>query len=353
MEDLLNQNQTIDCNQTLSVEMRQILLIAVGATAFLSTATSTVAIVLLFCQRMYQRFTHRLVLYLLFYADFSSATLFMGITGLFKTFVMSEAYTPFCSASGFLNEYSGFAQLLSQTVLTFHIGCLIVLVEIRCTRPLGHNYLGITTAFEMNSTRKAKCYGRCLELFFALSPLVIPHSFIWVPFINDNYGHAYGLWCWIRRTGDNCKPVPSGIVEEYAIYYGPLLFLTFANACVIITTIVTISWKAYHAHKLGEISTGYQDTMKQVLPILAYPIIFQVLSWFSLADRLYSLLSSESNIPLFVIHSIGSPSWGFFAAVTFAIYFVVWKKHKIQKEKRLRASEGLPILRDEDISSDA
>ena len=341
-------NMSVSCNQTLSEALIQNLSIIICAISFLSVITCIAAVVLLLWQRMYRTFTHRSILYLLLYTIFACGSFTLRLAGAFNNFVTSEAYTPFCSFSGFLTQYSIFVQLLTQTVLTIHLGCVILLVEIRCTRPLGHHYLGITSAFETgSSSHKAKRYSQCLELVYALSPLVLPLYFVWVPFIHNNYG-SVGVWCWIRRVGDDCEQVLSGVIEQYTLWYGPLFLLTLVNTCIIIATIVTIICKAYKLQKSGETPTDYRDTLKQVLPILAYPIIFQLLSWFALAHRLSNLISPTIPIvPLLIIHSIAAPSRGLFAAATFMVYFVVWKRHKKEKEKQ-RVISNLPPLEDED-----
>ena len=170
-----------------------------------------------------------------------------------------------------------------------------MLVELRCTRPLGLHYLSITSAFESeSSTHKAKRYAVYLELIYALSPAVLPLLFVWVPFITGDYGKA-GLWCWIRRVNDNCELVISGVIQQYTLWYGPLLLLTLTNTCVIITTIIIICRKAYLFKKSGETPTDYKNTLKQVLPILAYPVIFQILNFMVYASSSYSKSNKLNN----------------------------------------------------------
>ena len=322
--------------------------IGIGVTALSSLTASAAVIVLFCCQKMLNKFTHRLIIYLLAYSIFISAALALRLTSSLTAFAASEAYGPFCVISGFLSQYSGWTMLLSQTVIVVHIGCLVVLVEVRCTRPLGHHYLGITSAFESGS-RNAKRYAVCLELVYALAPALIPLLFAWVPFTTNDFGPA-GLWCWIRRTDEEkCELVISGVIQQYTLWYGPLMVVTLTNTTVIIITIATICKKAHHFKKSGETPTGYKNTLKQVLPILAYPVIFQVQSWFALTNRLYGLLSSSRFLPLLIIHSIGSPSWGLIAAIVSIIYFAVWKrKAAIEEQQRKRAVSNLPPLREEE-----
>ena len=320
--------------------------IGIAVSAGISAAACSVAVILLLWQRMYRCFTNRLVLYLLLYTMANALNYVMRLGGTFPSFVKSEVYNDwFCPFHGFLTLYFDFAQLLMQTGLTFHIGCLVVLVEVRCTRPLGHCYQGITSAFESGS-RNAKRYAVCLELVYALAPALIPLLFAWVPFTTNDFGPS-GLWCWIRRTDEEkCELVISGVIQQYTLWYGPLMVVTLINTTVIIITIATICKKAHHFKKSGETLTGYKNTLKQVLPILAYPVIFQVENFIALAHRLGNLINSAIIVPLLIIHGAFIPSNGLFAAIAFFVYFAVWKKHALDN-KRQRVSSDLPPLEDE------
>ena len=336
-------NNKVICDQ-LSEGLRTNIPLGNAAVGSLSLIACIGAVILLLWQKMHHTFTHRMVLYLLVYTVFQTVTYVLRVGGAFVSFVESEHFTPFCIFSGFFTEYIIAAQLFIQVLVTLHIGCVVVLVELRCTRPLGLHYLSITSAFESeSSTRNAKRYAVYLELIYALSPAVLPLLFVWVPFITGDYGKA-GLWCWIRRVNDDCELVISGVIQQYTLWYGPLLLLTLINTCVIITTIIIICWKAYQFKKSGETPTDYKNTLKQVLPILAYPVIFQILNWFALAHRIVNLINSTTPVlvPLLIAHTAVIPTHGLFSAAAFLVYFTVWKKrtkNDVRQQRLLPADD--------------
>ena len=277
---MLGNESCEDLSQTIRT-----VIIGVAVSAGISAAACSVAVILLLWQRMYRCFTHRLVLYLLLYTTFNGLNHVLRLGGAFPLFVQSDEYKSFfCPIQGFLTLYFDFAQLFMQTGLTFHIGCLVVLVEVRCTRPLGHHYLGITSAFESEGSRNAKRYAVRLELVYALAPALIPLLFVWVPFTTHNFGREE-FWCWI--TAARNETLLSGEIERLVLWHSPLTVITLINTTVIIVTIVTICKKVYHFKKSGETPTGYKNTLKQVLPILAYPVIFQVEYWVHQFVRIY------------------------------------------------------------------
>ena len=334
-------NNGVICDQ-ISESLQKNILLGSTVVGSLSLIACIGAVILLIWQKMHHTLTHRLVLYLLIYTIFQAVAYVLGVGGSFVSFVESQNFTPFCIFSGFFTEYTIAAQLFIQVLVTLHIGCVVMLVELRCTRPLGLHYLSITSAFESeSSTRNAKRYAVYLELIYALSPAVLPLLFVWVPFITGDYGKA-GLWCWIRRVNDNCELVISGVIQQYTLWYGPLLLLTLINTCIIITTIIIICRKAYQFKKSGETPTDYKNTLKQVLPILAYPVIFQILSWFALAHRIVNLINSTAPVlvPLLIAHAAVLTTHGLFSAAAFLVYFAVWKKQTKKAEKQ----QGLSSL---------
>lgn len=337
------------CEYMLTNGLRHYLPVAICATALLSLAGCCTAVLVLTWARMYRTFNHRMILYLLIYTIFGALVYGMRIAGFIHPSRTGHAYAVFCSIAGFLNQYAGTAQLIIQTLVTFHIGCTVLLVEARCTRPLGHHYLGITTAFDTDSSSsKAKRYFRRLELVYALSPALLPLLFVWIPFTTGDYGQA-GIWCWIRSTNDTCDLILSGIAEQYLMWYAPRLLLALVNTFTIVSTVSVISWRAYQFINNKETSSSYTDTLKQVLPILAYPVIFQILGWFALAHRITNLAFSRRTAALLVLHSIGTASRGLFAAAVFHVYFVVWRS---QSKKRVRSETDLPPLRLNNEDSD-
>ena len=316
--------------EVFSEDFKRYLPIGISSTALLSLAACSVVAILLLCQKMYCAFHHRIILYLLLYTILADASYMLRIVGAFSLTKSGDFNPVFCSISGFLNEYTDLAQLLIQTIVTVHVGCMVLLIEVRCTRPLGHHYLGITTAHETESSScKAKRYMRRLELVYALSPAVLPLLFAWIPFVTGDYGKA-GIWCWIRSTTGNCSElVISGITEQYLLWFIPESVLTLVNTTIIIVTITVITWKFKQT-----MSAGYKEMLKRVLPILAYPIIFQLLHWFALINRIVSKITRPVKIPaLVVMHSIGTASSGLFAAAAFTVYFVVWRNQLKKRER--------------------
>ena len=75
--------------------------------------------------------------------------------------------------------------------------------------------------------------------------------------------------------------------------------------------------------------------LKISLPLLAYPIVYQILSIFAIANQLYNVVNGHFLLGLWIAHALSSGSRGFFAGVTLIIHLCMVKfngsGHKKQK----------------------
>ena len=79
----------------------------------------------------------------------------------------------------------------------------------------------------------------------------------------------------------------------------------------------------------------YRQALKETLLLIAYPIIFQILGWLALANRLYHTISDSytKEEVLWVVHAVADPSWGFFSGVTFVLHLLFLGKFKLYKTR--------------------
>ena len=71
--------------------------------------------------------------------------------------------------------------------------------------------------------------------------------------------------------------------------------------------------------------------IKELLPLLAYPVIFFVISMFPLINRIYSAISSNASFELVLAHSITEPLYGFCSSWTLIIHILIMRQLKKKK----------------------
>ena len=118
---------------------------------------------------------------------------------------------------------------------------------------------------------------------------------------------------------DNCDTIDAGKIEQMAIWYGPFSVLLLVNTLVIVIIIgVLVSRTVRDRYKkcslsdpahapllrfgptsVNDYNNNKNEQQKQLLklslPLLAYPIVYQILSFFAFADRLYRIVNNNQD----------------------------------------------------------
>ena len=311
------QNSSTDnCNVSFTKDQKNELLLAMASSGAVSTVMCMIAVILVIYWRMYKYFVYRLALYqvlsCLLFSVSESLVLMNYNYNETKRFHVSA-----CLATAFLMQYTMWVKLLFTLCLVFHLFCLAVCLK---------NFTKLEIAYVLLS---------------ALSPLLNA----WIPFVNNFYNLAGG-WCWIHAWKDNCPThkYKNGIIEQFTLWYGPLFVaLTLCLIAVIMIVLVLVR-RAYLSHKKEAeplITENRNKTaLKELLPLLVYPIIFFVLAVFPLVDRIYGAASKSkhgSYYTLLMAHSITQASWGFFSALALIIHVLYMRfRRKIHLHRAQR-----------------
>ena len=315
--DALNSSMS-DCNMSFTKDQKNDLLLAMASSGAVSTVMCLIAVILVIYWRLYKYFVYRLALY-----QVLACLLFSVSESLVLMNYNYNETKPFhvraCLATAFLMQYTMWVKLLFTLCLVFHLFCLAVCLK---------NFTKLEIAYVLVS---------------ALSPLL--HA--WIPFVNNFYNLAGG-WCWIHAWKDNCpsKKYKNGIIEQFTLWYGPLFVALSLCLIAVIMIVLVLARRAYLSLKKEAeplITENRNKTaLKELLPLLVYPIIFFVLAVFPLVDRIYGAASKSkhghgSYYALLMAHSISQASWGFFSALALIIHVLyVYLRRKIHLKRGQR-----------------
>ena len=281
---------------TFSPGQLEVLVITTSGVGLLSFVASAFAIVTAVgFYKAHKMFSQRLVLYVL-----TSVLAHSGVL-VVQAAVKYTNILGLCKTLAFLLQYALGLKFLFIFWITFY---LYLLAEFNCILNKGKH-----------------------EAVYVISSVVIPLLLAFVPLFTNTYGLVGGAWCWIMSTDNNCKPLTAGVIEQFVLWYGPLVVLAVLDVLAI-TRIAYIlckrAWKYDREHRDPSLpNINHKAALKEVLPVIAYPILFHATSLFSLADRL-----TNSSFGLTLAQIIVIPSWGWIAAVTLLIYLHVLRKHK-------------------------
>ena len=202
-------------------------------------------------------------------------------------------------------------ELLFTSWFTFHIFCLTILQR----------------NFEY------------LEPLYFLSSVLVPLTFIWIPYMYDAYALSIA-WCGIPTLKENeCQRFIPGIYSIFILWYGPLIVIQNLNAIAIIIIVIALVYRSC-GQKRRSTSLVTQNhaqsnmqALKETLPLVSYPIIFYFLTFIPLTDQIYQSTMEQANYYLIMTHIISIGLWGFFFSSTQLVHVLVNKKFRRKKKK--------------------
>ena len=228
--------------------------------------------------RSYRRFNHRLVLYLLLATLAKAVSLSLGLAPVKYEegrVAVRGGWESFCVAAGFLAELSSW---LEHMVIGWIALYFIMLVASKRLVALpAHEWVGV-----------AVCG-------------VVPVVIACVPFVGGMYGLA-GLWCWIKLTESDCKSKYAvGLGYQFGLSYGPFVILVFFALVSIVVVFAALCRNMLHSRRILR-STVNQQSLKESMPLLVYPIIYTLIFGLQIANRVYSAVGvAQGHKPYFAL----------------------------------------------------
>ena len=335
-------NNTSNESQTLSTEDKEHILLTMSGTGFIAAAVCLVALVMLCVFKLYRFPVHRLAMYQVM------AALFFSLVCILELINYPDDHNPFtnisnviCPATGFLMEYSLWVKLLFTLCLTFHLFAYSIFY---------------------------KDFKR-FEIAHVIISIFFPLLFVWIPFVTSDYGKAGASWCWITPWNNNSDPFnksTNGLVEEYVLLYGPaMLSLTLA----VIAVMVIISVLVYRAYcrNTSDIDENtplfigdnkHKKILKEVLPLVVYPILSFLLYIPAFVNRIFGTLCLVPGPGVFYASAVSLPLLGLFAGLTLIIHITVLKCSRLrtstkQVQNRTNNHQSIRSIDDDFINTTA
>ena len=310
---MLSNSEDTFCNDSIKLEndfrLVQIACCIIGAVSALMCILAIALIVIL---RLYKILTSRIILYLLV------AVLFYCLSTVFwwHNYWKGEHYK-LCVVDGFLNEYSGLVLLFSTLIVTLHLKIMVL----------------CTSSYE-KITKYTCCTCTILDAHYLFFSWILPLIIACIPFIHNNYG-PLGPWCWIKLYNDNCSRNKKGMGMVYGTYYGELMLYLSLNNFFLFVVVVTLCKRS----RSNTLPLGYRKALKQTLPLIIFPIIYQGLSLIGLIiiNRIYQSVKSGKYLKgLFFAHAVTASVWGFLAGLLVIIYLVTLSEFRNEVMKCMR-----------------
>lgn len=249
---MLPSNATTNCSSG-PYEV-QVFLVSQGVVALVGVLTCLTAIIMVVVLKLYKLLVYRLAIYQVISALALVLTCILDVVKfLLSTYQQNKAQSrsfTICLAIAYISTYTLLVKLFLTVIITFHLFVFAV------------------------------CYKNLkkLEVCYVVSSLVFPAIMATIPFITRTYGEQSkgSPWCWIQQNDDNCPPqtIVAGLVEAFVLWYGPALCSLLAVSSLVV---VMLSVMAYRMRTKSTDVLIYRTALKQLLPLMVYPITFCLL----------------------------------------------------------------------------
>ena len=314
---MLSNSEDTSCNDSIKLENEfRPVLIACCITGAVSALMCILAIALIVIFRMYKLLTNRIILYLLVAIIFYCLTTVFWIFALLHNYLKGEHYK-LCVVDGFLNEYSDLVLVFSTLIVTLHLTIMVL----------------FASSYE-KITKRTCCTCTILDAFYLFFSWILPLTIAWIPFVHNNYGLS-GLWCWIRMYNDNCSRNKEGMFEAYGAYFVEVILGLSLNNFVLFVVVVTLCKRS----RYNTFSLEYRKVLKQTLPLIIFPIIYQGVILIGLINDIYQSVKSGKHLKgLFFAHGVTAAGWGFFGGLLVIIYLLTLSefRNKVMKCMRIK-----------------
>ena len=303
----------MECNDSLDNAELDAALLIMSSTGGASVVVCSVAVALVVVFKLYKQFAYRLALY-----QVLAALVFGAVCSLEAIFINYDKdpaiYSRVCQVVASLFFNLEWVKLMFTTCVTFHLFCFAVFYK---------NY-------------------KKLELVYITCSTLIPTIMASIPYITHSYGRS-GAWCWIQDWNKNCPSdiFEAGNVETFALWYGPAFFILLLDsiAMVVMGTVLTCRAHSDKAHELllsTSTNKAHKNALNQMLPLLAYPIIFFVFIVAMFAYRLYSAQPHPPNYFLLKATAMLSPGVGLAAGCVLILHIAIAKcKMRVASQRKL------------------
>ena len=282
-------HQANSCNRTcvdFNSEVIDAVRIARPTIASIGAVLCILVIVVVTCiLREYRKFAYRLVLYLMSATFFVSVSQALAVAPLIHTYELVEVrngWNGTCMFTGWLIQFSAWIEHMMIGWISLYLLLVLVLYPLVRGRPYKY------------------CYWH--EIAGLTCTLAIPFVVSLIPFIHGMYGLS-GLWCWIEVIGECCKTqYKSGIGFMFGLYYGPFIVIILFSALVFLVIMLSVCGVT-RQHRGADEQEGekhqptkaQQTVIREVLPLLLYPLIYDLLFVFQVTNRVYYSVSTLTH----------------------------------------------------------
>ena len=245
----------------------------------------------MFFLKLHTKIVYRLALYQVFSALALSVMSLIQVTHFIIN--INNVYDPGCVAIGWFSFYTRWMKLLFTMWVAFHLFCFGV--------------------FHKNLKK--------LEVMYVATSLLVPVVIASIPLTTKTY--ASSGWCYLQ---DNT----TDIIEKVVLWDAPAIIILLAASAAMVAMAIKLAhrirWRAMVYEQITE-GDQYWKAFKQLLPLVAFPILFFVFMIPQLVFDIYSFFVKEGPTLITVV-SVFNPLWSVSSGVVFLVHIFMTRQKR-------------------------
>ena len=304
-------NTSCPAGDLISEHYRILLPSIYSAVGTISVIVCLTAVILIVVLKLYRYFVYRLAVYQVLSAMLFGVVCIMELVAIYYDKDPASLYHGLCQFVGYLLVFSVWMKFFFTVWLTFHLFVFSV-----CFKNL-----------------------KKLEPLYIVSSIVVPAAIAAVPLTTNSYGLAQG-WCQMKNWNGDCSSdiQRAGNIELLAIGFVPLAIVLALNSTAVAVMVVILTTRAcYYKRKetlLGSTGNNYTQqlkALKEILPLIAYPILLLILFMPPFITRVYNTKPHPLNEvnALLVVAALGLS-----AGATLIIHVIVVSYLNYQRRRK-------------------
>ena len=273
----------------------------------------TLILLLLIFYKAHTSTLQRLFLYLTIVTVIQEACITMNVEHQFQY----NGQETFCEWIGIVSQWTG------TMVYLVTLGIIIYLVYKVCEQFKKDSFPRLL---------RSKYFRVVMECFFVIIVLMIPLTFLWVPYIHHDFGLA-GAWCWMRTINDNCTSVgfEDQLIYAYSIYQGVGVF------GVIVTIVLSVVFCRL-VYKYQERRQLHMITLRRTLILMGFFVASVMVETVGFGLRLYTgVTHKEGSYVWWIVYAAGPPVSQLIFPLGFLFYFYSLKMFHWEAVKKAAA----------------
>ena len=278
-----------------------------------------IPIILVFLLKLHRQFTYRVALYQVVAALLFVLALLLDTIFALKMGSNSHLFQSPCKFAAFLIQFFLWLKFLFVSLIVVHLFMFAIV------------YKNI----------------RRFEIIYVCSSVGISLVIASVPFMTNTYGLA-GSWCWITNWKNDCptQVLVDGVIEQFSTMYGPCFLLLSIDSVVAIIIVLVLAARLCRRESSSMAGYQHNEALKQMVPLLAYPILFFFLFLPAFANRIYGATPHQPNTSLMFLAVFCIASWGWVAGMTLMVHIgvLLWsRRRKFKRRGKYGATEEVDI----------